>query len=93
MAAKDAAIIMKFINDDIFKILKKLDPLGMVGENARVQHVGIGNNDMTLATYSSPGILRRISIIGKYFDTSPGHLNCFIQFSKLVLRKSLGRKR
>jgi hypothetical protein len=44
VAAVDAPVGVEFVDDDVAQVLQELDPLGMVGKDAGVHHIGIADN-------------------------------------------------
>ena len=50
MAAKDAAIGVQLIQHHIVQIGKKIFPVGVIGQNAGVYHVGVAQDQAALAT-------------------------------------------
>ena len=48
VAAKDAAIGVEFVQDDVAQAAKKAHPASVVGEDADVEHVGVGDEDAGL---------------------------------------------
>jgi hypothetical protein len=53
---------MLFINNDIFEIFKELDPFGMVGQNARMQHIGLVNDNVAHGReFARRGVLGAVS--------------------------------
>ena len=45
MRAEDSAIGVGFVNDDEFQVAEKVTPVGVMRQNARVEHVGIAQDD------------------------------------------------
>ncbi len=57
--AEHAAVCVHLVDDHVFQVLEELRPLGVVGEDALVQHVGIGDDDIPVvrtALRASPGV-------------------------------------
>ena len=44
IAAEDAPVAMDFVDDDVAQVLKQLHPLGVVGQDAGVEHVRVGDH-------------------------------------------------
>jgi len=64
-----------------------------MGKNSRVQHVGVGQDDVSSGPYGFPCILRGIAVIGEDSDFFWEKLDCFIEFSSLILgRGAFGGK-
>ena len=64
MAAKNAAIGMHFVDDDIAQVLEECRPAGMVRQNPHMQHVGIRDQHPRIASNVGPLGLRGVAIIG-----------------------------
>ena len=74
MAAVDAAIIMQLVDDDVAQVLEALRPLGVMRQDAAVQHVGIGQHDVGALADRLAGILRRVAVVGERPDVGiPSH--------------------
>jgi hypothetical protein len=93
MAAKNSPIIVEFINHHVFEIFEKFYPFSMMGQNSRMEHIWIGDDNVALTANCFSGILGSVSIIGKNFDFFFQKIDDFIQFGPLILRKSLGREK
>jgi len=96
MAAEDSAVVVDFINDDITEILEELDPKRMMRQNAGVEHVRIGDDDMSggadrLARghggVAIKGVAADIEI-----DLRAEQGNEGVQLRHLILGKGFGRK-
>ena len=59
---------MDFINHDILKVFEELDPLGMMGEDAGMHHVRVGNHDVTGHADGLTGGSRGVAIVGIGLD-------------------------
>ena len=81
MGAEHAPIGVHLVDDHIFEIFEKLRPFGVMGQNALVQHVGIGNHDVTVHTHRLAGVPRRVAIEGVSSNT---------QFASLIELQNLG---
>ena len=68
MAAVHAAIGVQLIDHDIAQILESLGPLGVVRQNARVQHVGIGQHHVGPLPDRPAGVLRSVAVVGERAD-------------------------
>ena len=85
MRSEDSAIGVHLIDDDIFKILKKVDPFGVVRQDSLMQHVRIGHNDMSLFPDDNAGILGRVPVKGKYLNIFIQNRHNVMQFLHLIL--------
>ena len=68
MAAENPSVDVKLIHNHIFQVGKKLLPLGVMGQDAGVQHVGVGDHHVALLADGLPGIVRCVPIIGESLD-------------------------
>ncbi len=89
---EDAAIGMQLVDDNVFEVHKKLLPFGVVRQNARMQHVGIGHHDMPLAADGPARVIGRVSVVGEGFDVGLQVGNEAVRLVHLVLRERLGGK-
>src|SRR5436309_1622391 len=68
MTPEDAAIRVQLVDDDVSKILEQLRPSRMVRQDARVQHVGIAQDEMRARPDRPPSVLRRVAVVGEHAD-------------------------
>ena len=98
VAAKHAAVGMQFVDDDELEVLEQLGPAWMVREDPGVQHVGIAEDDLSLAADGAARILRRVAVVGVHADLMLFASNFadgadqFVQLRHLILRQRLGRE-
>lgn len=88
-----ATVSVNFINDNVAQVFKELDPLGVVGKNAAVQHVRIGDHNVARLAHSTPSRAGRVSIVGVGLDVHAHGLDELVQFADLVRGQGLGGKR
>ena len=84
------AVGMHLVDDHEFQVLEELRPLGMVREDALVQHVGIGDDDIPVRAHRLARIARRVAIEGVSTDAEVARLVEFQQFRHLILGQRLG---
>ena len=87
--AKYAAIGVNFVDDHILEIFKKLDPFGVVRQNALMQHVRIGNHHMARLADGRARRGGRISVVGIGLDRRAHILDEGVQFRGLIAGKRL----
>jgi hypothetical protein len=87
MRTEHSPVGMKLINHHKSQVLKKGHPLCMVRKDARVEHVRIGNDDISLRTNRLTGIGRCISVIGEGSKGLLNLLNQVLEFDHLILGK------
>ncbi len=64
VAAKDAAINVQLVQHDVAQVGKKVRPVGVVGQDARVQHVGIGEEDARIFANRCAVGTRGVAVVG-----------------------------
>ncbi len=64
VAAEDAAVAVKLIDHDVAEGREEVGPAGVVGEDAAVQHVGIGEEDVGLVAEGAALGLRGVAVVG-----------------------------
>src|SRR6185503_16247953 len=82
-------ITVQLIDDDVLQVLEKLHPLGMVRQDARVEHVGVADDDVSLRTDRPASVLRSVAVIGKGLEVSTCELNELVKLFHLVLCQRL----
>ena len=92
MASEDAAVSVQFVENDIPQIFKQASPLGVVGQDPGVQHIGVGNDDVALLADGLPGVSGRIAIVGEHPETCVETAANVMQLRQLVLCERLGRE-
>ncbi len=90
--AEDAAIAVHLVDDDVSQPVEELVPLGVVRQDAGVQHVGIGDDDVPGPANQPPLGRRRVAVIRIGFDVRPGQLDQILQPGVLILRQRLRRE-
>ena len=68
VAAVDAAVVVQFVDDDVAQVFEQLGPLGVMRQDAAVQHVGIGEDDVGALADGAAGVLRSVAIVGEGAD-------------------------
>ncbi len=93
VAAEDAAVVVEFVDDDVLQVLEELDPLRVVGEDAAVEHVGVGQDDVPLGPDGPPCVLRSVAVVGEDPDLRRDELRDIVELRPLVLGEGLGREK
>jgi hypothetical protein len=83
---------MELVNHDVAQILEQLYPFRVVGQNAGMQHVRIGENDVGFVADGAAGILRCIAIVGMAGKRAAHGIGEALQFEALVFSKRLCRE-
>ena len=91
--AENAAVDMDLIANDVSQIRKEPGPAGVIGQNPRVQHVGIGEDESRLIPQLTSLSGRGVAIVGPGAELE---FRCVplnpLQVLELVLRQRLGRE-
>ena len=90
VAAEDAAIDVQLVEHDEAQVLEQSGPLRVVRQNALVEHVGVGDDDVPGLPYLAPRGRRRVTVIGEGLDIGVRHLDQRVELVQLVLRQGLG---
>ncbi len=92
MSAEHAPIGVEFVDDDDPQLLEELVPLGVMGEDRGVEHVRVGDDDLTGRTDSRPDGRRGISVIRGRRDVQRRGTRELTELGDLVLPERLGRE-
>ena len=87
VAAEDATVDVRLVEHDEAELVEELRPSFVRGEDAQVQHVGVGEEDRRRASQKGALILWRVSVVDRRDDAGdaePGEL------ARLVLGERLG---
>ena len=68
IAAENAAVGVDFVDDDVFEVFKQLDPLGVMGQYARVEHIRIGHHHMAGGADGGAGGRGGVAVVGIALD-------------------------
>ncbi len=90
MAAEDAAIGMQLVEHDVTQIFKQPSPARVVGKDAGVQHVRIGENDVAFFANGFASVAGSVAIIGEHAKTILEPLIQVVKFGELVLCQGFG---
>ena len=83
---------MQLVQDNVSKVLKQMDPLRIMRQDRRVQHVGISENDPGLQTNLPALVGRSIPIVGLDSNRGSYGRDQLSELGQLILGQSLGRK-
>ena len=84
VAAENAPVGMDFVDNDILQVFKELDPFRMMRQDAGMQHVRIGHDDVPGLAHGAPRRSRGIPVIRIGFDIDAHFLDHFIQLADLI---------
>src|ERR1041384_5888326 len=65
MRTEDATIGMRFVNDHKAQTGEEIAPVGVMRQDACMEHIGIAQYDMSIFTNRGAGRLRRIAVINR----------------------------
>ena len=89
MAAEDSAVDVKFVHHHVLQVGKELLPLGVVRQDAGVQHVRVGDHHVALLADRLPGVVRRVAVIGEGLDVRLQFADETMHFRHLVVGQGL----
>ena len=90
MAAEDASVVVQLVDDDVAQVLEQADPLVVVGEDAGVEHVGVGDDDVAGLADGASGGGRGVAVVGERLDVGADLFDQSVQLGLLVLGERLG---
>ena len=88
--AEDAAIGVHLIQHHPAQAGEESGPVGVVGENAHVEHVGVGEHDASVASDLSSDPRGGIAVVGVGPDLRACSVQPAIQLIQLIVGQSLG---
>ena len=92
VTAENAPVGVQLIDDDILQVLEQARPFRVMRQDARVQHVGIRENDVPVLADGSPRVGRRIAVIREYAKSISQFVPQVLQLRQLVLGQRFGGK-
>ena len=92
VAAEHASIRVQLVDHDQLELLEQLEPLRVVGQDRRVQHVRVGDDDLTGGTHRGPDRCRGVAVVGRRDDRQSGGRRELAELRHLVLPEGLGRE-
>ena len=93
MGAVDPAVAVHLVHHHVAQVLEQLHPLGVVGQDALVEHVGVGDHDVGAGADGLAGVLRGVAVVGEGADVGPQGLDGGVELGELVLGQRLRGKR
>ena len=86
----DAAVRVQLVHDHVAQVLEELHPLGVVGQDALVEHVRVGDHDVGLRADGLARVLGRVAVVGERPDVRAEGLDEAVELGELVLGQGLG---
>ncbi len=81
-------IRVQLVDHDVAEILEEVHPLGVVRQDAGVEHVGIGEHEVGPRAHGAAGVLRSIAVVRVHAHVGQG-LRKLRQLGELVLGEGL----
>jgi len=81
---------VELVDDDDAELLEQLEPLGVVGEDRRVEHVGVGDHHLACLADGRADGRRRVPVIAGGRDLQPRVPHQLPELRDLVLAQRLG---
>ena len=92
VGAVHAAMAVQLVHHHVAEVLEKLHPLGVVGQDALVQHVGVGDDHVGAGADGLAGVAGRVPVVGEGADVHAQRLDERVHLRELVLGEGLGRE-
>ncbi len=92
VAAEHAAIGVQLVDHDVAELLEQLEPLGVMRQDRRVEHVRVGHHDLPGGSDRRPDRRRRVAVVGRGRDRQTGGGRQLAELGDLVLAERLGRE-
>ena len=92
VAAEHPAIGVQLVDDDDLELLEQLEPLRVMGEDRRVEHVRVGDHDLAGGPDRRADRGRRVAVVGRREDGQAGRRRKPAELGHLVLAERLGRE-
>ena len=90
MAAVHATVVMQLVDHDVAQALETFRPFRVVRQNARVQHVRIGQHHARAFTNGFSRVLRCVAVVGESANGKARRIHRRLEFVQLIFRQRLG---
>ncbi len=90
VAAKDAAVGVEFVDDDVAEVFEQARPARVVWQDSGVQHVWIGQDHVAFFADGFAGVGGGVSVVGENAEAILQTLVEVVKFGELVLRERFG---
>jgi hypothetical protein len=87
--AEDSAVDVRLVDDDDGEVREHVGPGGVVGEDADVEHVGVGEHDVGVAAEESARLARGVAVVDRRTDSLAQAEGG--ERARLILSQGLGR--
>ena len=92
VAAEDAPVGVRLVDDDETELLEELEPLRVVGQDGRAQHVRVGDHHLAGLADDGPDGRRRVTVVDGRGEVHLRQRREVAELRQLVLAQSLGGK-
>ena len=92
VAAEHAPVRVELVDDDNLELLEQLEPLGVVGQDRRMEHVRVRDDDLACGPDRRADGGRRVAVVGRGEDRHARGGRQPAEFGHLVLAERLGRE-
>ena len=92
VAAEHAPVGVQLVDDDVAQLLEQLEPLGVVRQDRRVEHVRVGHHHLAGRPDGRPDRGRRVAVVRRRRDRQAGGRRELAELGHLVLSERLGRE-
>jgi hypothetical protein len=92
VAPEDAPVLVQLVDDHVAQVLEELHPLRVVGEDPRVEHVGVRDHDVAGLADLPARFAGGVAVVGEGLDVGAERRDEAVQLLHLVLRERLRRK-
>ena len=83
---------MQLVQHDVAEVLEEPHPLRVVGKDAAVQHVRVGDHDVAGGAHRPPRGGRRVAVVAEDARAELHRLDQRVQLRELILRERLRRE-
>ena len=88
----DAAVVVEFVDDEVAEVFKGLGPFGVMGEDAAVEHIGVGEDDVGAFANGATGVGGGVAVVREGLDREAHGVDHFLEFLELVFGEGFGRE-
>ncbi len=92
VAPENAPVRMELVDDDDAELLEQLEPLGVMRQDRRVEHVRVGHDHLPGGPDRRPDRSRRVTVVGRGRDRQARGRGKLAELGHLVLSERLGRE-
>ena len=93
VGAEDPPVDVELVDHHVLEVREELLPLGVVGEDPGVEHVGVRDDDVPLPADRLAGVVGGVPVVGVGLDVGLHLADQAVDLVHLVLGEGLGRKK